>query len=45
VAKTMTRLANLLMAPPPDPQAPQLAQHFAASAVTIADAALQVRDL
>jgi hypothetical protein len=42
VAKTMTRLANLLMQKPMDPSAPQLAPHFASSAVAIADTALQV---
>jgi hypothetical protein len=38
----MTRLANLLMQDPVDPAAPQLAPHFASSAVAIADSALQV---
>jgi hypothetical protein len=43
VAKSMTRLANLLMQAPADPSAPQLAPHFASSAVAIAENALQVR--
>lgn len=43
VAKTMSRLANLLMQAPVDPAAPQLAPHFASNAVAIADSALQVR--
>lgn len=45
VAKSMTRLANLLMQHPPDPSAPQLAPHFASSAVAIAENALQVGDV
>jgi hypothetical protein len=39
----MTRLANLLLQQPADPSAPQLAPHFASSAVAIAENALQVR--
>jgi hypothetical protein len=42
VAKSLTRLARLLMAPPPDPEAAQLAPQLAANAVSIAEAALQV---
>jgi hypothetical protein len=42
VAKSMTRLANLLLQQPPDPSAAQLAPHFASSAVAIAENALQV---
>jgi hypothetical protein len=41
----MTRLANLLMQAPADPTAPQLAPHFASSAVAIAENALQVGNL
>lgn len=39
----MTRLSSLLLQPPVDPEAPALAQHYAASAVAIAEHALQVR--